>query len=64
MREAQDTYENSATGVIKMFIQNLPKNAAEAAQILKDIDLDKYIQTKNFAEAANGGNPIPTLVEN
>lgn len=64
MREAQDTYENSATGVIKMFIQNLPKNAAEAAQILKDIDLDKYTQTKNFVEAANGGRPIPTLVEN
>ena len=64
MREAQDVYENSATGVIKMFIQDLPKNATEAAQILKDIDLDKYTQTKNFVESANGGSPVPTLVEN
>ena len=64
MRTAQDAYENSAAGVIKMFSQNLPKNAAEAAQILKDVDLDKYTQTKNFAEAANGGNPIPTSVKN
>ena len=58
MRTAQDTYENSATGVIKMFIQNLPKNATEAAEILENIDLEKYVQTKNFVEAANGGRPI------
>ena len=64
MRAAQDAYENSAAGVIKMFIQNLPKNATEAAQILKDIDLDKYAQTKNFVESANGGRPIPMPVEN
>lgn len=64
MREAQDTYENSAAGVIKMFIQDLPKNATEAAELLKDVDLNKYEQVNRFAEAANGGNPIPTLVEN
>lgn len=58
MRTAQDTYENSATGIIKMFIQNLPKNAAEAAEILKDVDLSKYKQVNRFAEAANGGRPI------
>ena len=58
MRAAQDTYENSAAGVIKMFIQNLPKNATEAAEILENIDLEKYVQTKNFVEAANGGRPI------
>ena len=64
MRAAQDAYENSAAGVIKMFIQNLPKNATEAAEILENIDLEKYVQTKNFVEAANGGNPIPTPVKN
>ena len=58
MRTAQDTYENSATGIIKMFIQNLPKNAAEAAEILKNVDLSKYEQVNRFAEAANGGRPI------
>ena len=63
MREAQDAYENSAAGVIKMFSQDLPKNAAEAAELLKNVDLNKYEQVNKFAEAANGGRPIPTLVE-
>ena len=64
MRASQDAYENSAAGVIKMFSQDLPKNAAEAAELLKNVDLSKYEQVNKFAEAANGGNPIPTLVEN
>ena len=63
-RKAQDAYENSAAGVIKMFIQDLPKNATAAADLLKDVDLSKYEQVNKFAEAANGGRPIPTLVEN
>ena len=58
MRTAQDAYENSAAGVIKMFSQDLPKNAAEAAELLKNVDLDKYEQVNKFAEAANGGRPI------
>lgn len=58
MRTAQDAYENSAAGVIKMFIQDLPKNATEAAELLKDVDLSKYEQVNRFAEAANGGRPI------
>ena len=58
MRAAQDAYENSAAGVIKMFIQDLPKNATEAADLLKNVDLNKYEQVNKFAEAANGGRPI------
>ena len=61
MRKAQDAYENSAAGVIKMFIQDLPKNATEAADLLKNVDLSKYEQVNKFAEAANVGRPIPTL---
>ena len=64
MRKAQDVYENSAAGVIKMFIQDLPKNATEAAELLKNVDLSKYEQVNKFAEAANGGRPIPMPVEN
>lgn len=64
MRAAQDAYENSAAGVIKMFIQDLPKNATEAAELLKDVDLSKYKQVNNFVEAANGGRPISAPVEN
>lgn len=64
MRTAQDTYENSAAGVIKMFIQDLPKNATEAAELLKDVDLSKYEQVNKFAEAANGGRPISDSLSN
>ena len=58
MRAAQDAYENSAVGVIKMFIQDLPKNATEAAELLKNVDLSKYEQVNKFAEVVNGGRPI------
>lgn len=58
MRTAQDAYENSAAGIVKMLSQDLPKNAAEAAELLKNVDLDKYKQVNKFAEAANGGRPI------
>ena len=64
MRAAQDTYENSAAGVIKMFIQDLPKNASEAAKLLKNVDLSKYEQVNKFAEAANGGRPISEHLSN
>lgn len=64
MRGSQDVYENSAAGVIRMFIQDLPKNASDAAEILKNVDLSKYEQVTKFAEAANGGRPAPALVEN
>ena len=58
IRASQDAYENSAAGVIKMFVQDLPKNATEAAELLKNVDLSKYEQVNKFAEAANGGRPI------
>lgn len=64
MRASQDTYENSAAGIIKILSQDLPKNAAEAAELLKNVDLDKYEQVNKFAEAANGSRPIPMPVEN
>lgn len=64
MRKAQDAYENSAAGVIKMLIQDLPKNATAAADLLKDVDLSKYEQVNKFAEAANGGRPISESLSN
>lgn len=64
MRGSQDAHENSAAGIIRMFIQDLPKNASDAAEILKNVDLSKYEQVTKFAEAANGGRPAPALVEN
>lgn len=64
MRAAQDAYENSAAGVIKILSQDLPKNAAEAADLLKNVDLSKYEQVNKFAEAANGGRPISDSLSN
>ena len=64
MRENQEKYERSFSGTARILIQDLPKHAEEAADILKDIDLDKYKQVKAFAEAANGDRPIPAIVEN
>lgn len=64
MRENQEQYERSFSGIARILIQDLPKHAEEAADILKDIDLDKYKQVKAFAEVANGGRPIPAVVEN
>ena len=64
MRKAQEENERSLTGVVRLFTQDLPKHAAEAAEILKDVDLEKYKQVTAFAEAANGGRPIPAIVEN
>ena len=54
----------SAAGVLQAFIQDLPKNATNAAEILKDVDLSKYKEVAEFAQAANGNRPIPSLVEN
>lgn len=64
MRTSQDAYENSAAGIVKMLSQDLPKNAAEAAELLKNVDLDKYEQVNKFAEAANGGRPIVDSLSN
>ncbi len=64
MRKTQEEHERSAMGAVRTFIQDLPKYATEAADILKDVDLEKYKQVKAFAEAANGGRPIPAVVEN
>ena len=64
MRGSQDAHENSAAGVIRMFVQDLPKNASEAAELLKNVDLSKYEQVNKFAEAANGGRPISDSLSN
>ena len=64
MRGSQDAHANSAAGVIRMFIQDLPKHASDAAEILKNVDLSKYEQVNRFAEAANGGRPISDSLSN
>lgn len=52
------TYGNSAAGVIRDIIQDLPTAAAEAAKIAETFDTEKYKEVIEFAKAANNGNPI------
>lgn len=51
-------YGNSAAAVLRSFIEDLPVNAAAAAQIVDNFDPKKFGEVVKFAEAANGGRPI------
>jgi hypothetical protein len=64
----QDTlnYRNTAGAVLQSIINDLPKNARAAAEIVDNFDKEKYQEVINFAKAANGGRSIaavPTTVE-
>ena len=58
MREDYDIYNTSAAALLQTFIQDMPKNAAAAAEIVDSFDEDKYKRVANFARAANGNRPI------
>lgn len=51
-------YKNSAAAVLQSLIQDLPRNAEIAADIVNNFDKEKYQEVINFAQAANGGRPI------
>lgn len=59
MRKEASCYKHSAAAMVQKLIVDLPKNMREVADILKDIDLEKYQETINFAQHANGNRPIP-----
>lgn len=52
------TYRNTAAAVLQSIIQDLPKNAQIAADIVDSFDKNKFKEVVDFAEAANGGRPI------
>jgi hypothetical protein len=52
-------YNLSAAGVLKGVINDLPINASEAMKIVDNFNPEKYQEVIKFAEAANGGKPIP-----
>lgn len=54
------TYKNTAGAVLQSIIQDLPKNAQAAADIVNSFDKTKYQEVINFATAANGGRNIET----
>lgn len=54
-------YKNTAGAVLQSVINDLPKNAAAAAEIVNNFDPQKYQAVVDFATAANGGRPINNL---
>lgn len=54
------TYKNTAAAVLTRIIQDLPKNAAAAKEIIDSFDPEKYQAVEDFATAANGGRNIRT----
>ena len=54
------SYKNTAAAVLNKIIQDLPKNAAAAAEIVNSFDQEKYQAIEDFATAANGGRNIRT----
>lgn len=54
------TYKNTAGAVLQSVIQDLPANAAAAADIVKNFDPKQYQAVIDFATAANGGRNIVT----
>lgn len=57
-------YKNTAGAVLQSVINDLPRNAEAAAQIVENFDPTKYQEVINFATAANGGRPIRGLRAN
>lgn len=54
------TYKNTAAAVLTRIIQDLPKNAAIAKEIVDSFDQSNYQAVADFATAANGGRNINT----
>lgn len=51
-------YRGTAAAVVNSFIQDLPRNAEIAKEIVDNFDPEKYKEVVEFAKAANGGRSI------
>lgn len=51
-------YNISNKAVMDKLIDDLPKNAEAAMQIVNSFDKEKYAEVVSFAKSANGGRPI------
>lgn len=63
MKEDLMKHKGSAAALLQTVTQDLPRNAAAAADILEKFNKENYPEVVKFAQAANGNRPIPTLVE-
>ena len=60
MKKANLKYKNTAAAVLTRIVEDLPKNAAAAKEIVDSFDAEKYPELVNFVTAANGGRNINT----
>lgn len=51
-------YKSTIASVINSFIEQLPVNAENAAEIIKNFNPEQFQQVLSFARAANGNRPI------
>lgn len=58
LREDMLDYKYTAAATIQSIIQDLPKNAQAAMDIVNNFDKEKYQEVIDFAKAANGGRNI------
>jgi hypothetical protein len=58
IEHSHSTYNKSAVAFLNTFIQDMPRNAATAADIVDNFDANKYQQVIDFAKAANGNRLI------
>lgn len=57
-QESHEKNQRSAAALLQSVIQDLPKNAAVAREIVENFDPEKYSEVVNFAKNANGGRSI------
>lgn len=58
MKSNNISYSHSAAALLQTVIQDLPKNAQAAADIVNNFDPEKYQNVIDFAKHANGDRPI------
>lgn len=58
VRQERQKYNTSAASLLQTFIQDMPRNAAAASEIVNNFNKDKYKEVVQFAQAANGGRPV------
>lgn len=58
MQVNNESYKKSAAALLQTFIQDMPKNATAAAEIVDNFDKDKFKNVIEFAKSANGDRPI------
>ena len=63
VRQCLTDYKMSVNATLQSFVENLPENAAAAAEIVDNFDPEKYKAVVDFAKAANGGRDINTNEE-